>query len=143
MKMKELRSGELAKAAAVNLETIRFYERQNLLPKPPRTAAGHRVFPAAAVQRVRFIRRAQTLGFSLKEIKELLALSVARGTNCETVRERAEKKIGDIEQKTAALETMRNALRKLADSCRGRGPLAKCPILECLGSGKEMSGDAG
>ena len=143
MKMKELRSGELAKAAAVNLETIRFYERQNLLPKPPRTAAGHRVFPAAAVQRVRFIRRAQTLGFSLKEIKELLALSVARGTSCETVRERAEKKIGDIEQKIAALETIKKALRKLAESCSGRGPLTKCPILECLGSEKEMNYDVG
>ena len=141
--MKELRSGELAKAAAVNLETIRFYERQNLLPKPPRTAAGYRVFPAEAVQRLRFIRRAQTLGFSLKEIKELLALSVTRGTSCQTVRVRAEKKIADIEQKITALEAMRKALRKLADSCRGRGPLAKCPILQCLGSEKEMNCHAG
>src|SRR5258708_1123965 len=131
MKMKELRSGELARAAAVNSETIRFYERENLLPKPPPTAAGYRVFPATSVRRVRFIRRAQTLGFSLKEIKELLALSVARGTSCETVRERAEKKIGDIEQKIAALETIKKALRKLAESCSGRGPLTKCPILEC------------
>ena len=141
--MKELRSGELARAAAVNSETIRFYERENLLPKPPRTAAGYRVFPAEAVRRVRFIRRAQTLGFSLKEIKELLALSVARGTSCETVRERAEKKIGDIEQKIAALETIKKALRKLAESCSGRGPLTKCPILECLGSEKETNCHAG
>lgn len=67
--MNELTSGKLARAAGVNLETIRFYERQNLLPKPPRTATGYRAFPGDAVQRVRFIRRAQMLGFSLKEIK--------------------------------------------------------------------------
>lgn len=143
MKTKELRSGELAKGAGVNLETIRFYERQNLLPKPPRTAAGYRLFPADAIQRVRFIRRAQTLGFSLKEIQELLALSATRGTSCRSVRERAEKKIRDIEQKIAALGAMNGALRKLADSCTGRGPLAKCPILECLSGEKEMNCDLG
>lgn len=138
MKMKDLTSGSLAKAADVNLETIRFYERQNLIAKPPRTAAGYRVFPAEAVQRVRFIRRAQTLGFSLKEIKELLALSMTRGSSCRTVRERAERKVGDIEQKIAALEAMKKALRKLAKTCSGNGLLTKCPILECLGSGKEI-----
>lgn len=141
MKTKELRSGELAKAAGVNLETIRFYERQNLLPKPPRTAAGYRLFPADAVRRVRFIRHAQTLGFSLKEIQELLALSTTRGTSCKNVRERAQKKIQDIEQKIAALEAMNKTLRKLADSCVGRGPLARCPILECLSRDKEMNCD--
>ncbi|MCI0538855.1 MAG: heavy metal-responsive transcriptional regulator [Verrucomicrobiales bacterium] len=117
MKTRELHSGELAKAAGVNLETIRFYERQTLLPKPPRTAAGYRPFPAEAVQRVRFIRRAQTLGFSLKEIRELLALSATRGTSCKSVRERAEKKIREVDQKIAALEAMNRALRTLADSC--------------------------
>ena len=141
MKTKELRSGELAKAAGVNLETIRFYERQSLLPKPPRTTAGYRLFPADAVQRVRFIRRAQTLGFSLKEIRELLALSSTRSTSCKTVRERAEKKMRDIQEKISALEAMNRALRKLADSCTGRGPLARCPILECLSGKKEMNCD--
>ncbi len=139
--MNTLASGKLAKASGVKLETIRFYERQNLLPKPPRTAAGYRTFPADAVQRVRFIRRAQSLGFSLKEIKELLALSTARGASCKTVRDRAEKKMQDIEQKIAALEAMNKALRTLADSCRGRGSLAKCPILECLSGEKEMNCD--
>lgn len=143
MKMKELRSGDLAKAAGVNLETIRFYERQKLLPKPPRTAAGYRLFPADAVQRVRFIRRAQTLGFSLREIRELLALSPTTGASCKTVRERAENKIQDIEQKIAALEAMSKALRKLTDSCSGRGPLTRCPILECLSGEKEMNCDLG
>lgn len=139
--MNILSSGKLAKAAGVNLETIRFYERQNLLSKPPRTAAGYRVFPADAIQRVRFIRRAQSLGFSLKEIKELLALSVARGASCGTVRQRAEKKISEIEEKIMALEAMKKALSKLASTCAGRGPVTRCPILECLGSEKEMACD--
>ena len=140
--MNTLTSGKLARASGVNLETIRFYERQNLLSKPPRTAGGYRAFPADAVQRVRFIRRAQTLGFSLREIKELLALSVVRGVSCATVRERAERKIKEIEGKIASLEAMRKALRKLAGACAGRGPVSRCPILECLGSEKEMSCDA-
>jgi MerR family transcriptional regulator, copper efflux regulator len=137
--MNALTSGQLARASGVNLETIRFYERQNLLPKPPRTAAGYRVFPADAVQRVRFIRRAQTLGFSLKEVRDLLALNVARGVSCGTVRQRAERKICEIESKIAALEAMRKALTSLANACAGRGPVTQCPILECLGSEKEMS----
>ena len=136
--MEHLTSGKLAKTAGVNLETIRFYEREALLPKPPRTAAGYRHFPAEAIQRVRFIRRAQTLGFSLKEIKELLALSAARGTSCATVRHRAERKVAEIEQKITALAAMKKALQKLAEACSGRGPVTRCPILECLGSEEEV-----
>lgn len=136
--MEPLTSGKLAQEAGVNLETIRFYEREKLLSNPPRTAAGYRLFPVEAVQRVRFIRRAQTLGFTLKEIKDLLALSGNRGTSCATVRERAERKIREIEQKLAALSAMKNALEELSGTCRGRGPVWRCPILECLGSEKEI-----
>lgn len=133
-----LTSGKLAKQAGVNLETIRFYEREKLLPKPPRTPAGYRLFPADAVQRVRFVRRAQTLGFTLKEIKELLALSGARGSSCETVRDRTKRKIDEIQEKIAALTAMKHALEELSESCTGRGPLARCPILDCLGSEQEI-----
>lgn len=136
--MQPLTSGRLAKQSGVNLETIRFYERQKLLPAPPRTAAGYRLFPADSVQRVRFIRRAQSLGFSLKEIKDLLALSAARGTSCATVRRRAQEKIAEVERKIAALQSMHRALHALAEACSGRGPATHCPILECLGSEKEM-----
>ena len=136
--METLTSGRLAKAAGVNLDTIRFYERQGLLAKPPRTASGYRHFSFDAIQRVRFIRRAQTLGFSLKEIKELLALSAARRTSCATVRQRAEGKITEIEQKIRALNAMKQALTKLAEACSGRGPVRQCPILECLGSDEEV-----
>ena len=136
--MEALTSGKLAKAARVNLDTIRFYERQGLLPKPPRTASGYRHFSADAIQRVRFISRAQTLGFSLKEIKELLALSAAQRTSCATVRQRAERKIVEIEQKIRDLDGMKQALMKLAEACSGRGPVTQCPILECLGSDEEV-----
>lgn len=138
MDMKTLTSGKLARAAGVNLETIRYYERQALLPSPPRTAAGYRNFPAESVQRVRFIRRAQTLGFSLKEIKELLAFGNRRRTSCATIRHRAEKKITEIEQKITALNAMKSALKQLADACSGSGPIAHCPILECLNSDEEV-----
>jgi len=136
--MEALTSGRLAKEADVNLETIRFYEREKLLPKPPRTAAGYRLFPAEAIQRVRFIRRAQTLGFTLKEIRELLALSQSRRASCETVRQRAERKLVEIEGKITALVAMKGALTELSANCRGRGPVTRCPILECLSSEKEI-----
>jgi MerR family copper efflux transcriptional regulator len=110
---------------------VRYYERRGLLLKPPRTASGYRVFPAEAVQILRFIRRAQELGFSLAEIRELLALRVSKTSSAE-VRKRAETKISDIEKKIKSLEYMRNSLRKLAASCDGCGPVSQCPILEGL-----------
>lgn len=136
--METLTSGKLARRASVNLETIRFYEREELLPSPPRTAAGYRLFPAEAVQRVRFIQRAQTLGFTLKEVRELLALSSSRGTSCATVQERARRKIVEVEGKIAALNAIKNVLMELSQTCTGRGPVTQCPILECLSSEKEM-----
>ena len=97
MKMKSLTIGHLATEAGVNLETVRYYERQGLLPKPPRGAAGCRLLPAEAARRLRFIRRAQELGFSLREIRELLSLRVSRTTTSAEIRARAEAKISDIE----------------------------------------------
>ncbi len=131
---KGLTSGKLARAAGVNLETIRFYERRGLLPSPPRSAAGYRYFSAEAVQRVRFIRRAQTLGFSLQEIGELLALSGVRQGRCATVRARAQSKIVEIERKVEALNAMRKALQELVAACRSNVPIKHCPILQSLNS---------
>ncbi len=125
-------SSELAKRSAVNLETIRYYERQGLLPKPPRSAAGYRLFSLAEVRRVRFIKRAQELGFSLKEIKELLALRVTPGTTSADVRKRAEAKIADIEEKVQTLRAMQQALTRLTATCCGDGAISECPILESL-----------
>lgn len=126
-------AGELARRAGVNLETLRYYERRGLLPKPPRTPAGYRSFPAGSVGRVRFIKHAQALGFTLAEIKELLALRVDPDTTCADVRQRAEAKVLDIEQRIASLRAMKTALMRLAASCSARGPASECSILESLG----------
>ncbi len=128
---------QLAKRSAVSLETIRYYERQGLLLKPPRSTAGYRLFPLDDVRRVRFIRRAQELGFSLKEIKELLALRVTPGTTTADVRKRAEAKITDIEEKVQTLRAMKKALTRLTATCCGDGSISECPILESLSVEKE------
>ncbi len=130
--MKPLTIGHLAREAGVNLETVRYYERQGLLAKPPRSASGYRLFPSDAARRLRFIRRAQELGFSLKEIRELLSLRVSRRTTSANIRTRAEAKLVDIEAKIKSLESMKKTLRKLTRVCDGRSPVAQCPILESL-----------
>jgi MerR family mercuric resistance operon transcriptional regulator len=122
----------LARLGGVNLETIRYYEREGLLPRPPRTRSGYRIFPSAAAQRLRFIKRAQQLGFSLSEIRELLALRVKQGTKRDQIRARADAKIADIEQKIQTLTAMKRALAQLTTQCSGCGPISECPILESL-----------
>ena len=130
--MKSLTIGRLAKEAGVNLETVRFYERRGLLPRPPRSASGYRLFPAEAARRLRFIRRAQELGFSLKEVGELLSLRVSRRTTSAAIRARAEAKIADIQRKISSLESMKKTLQKLTKVCDGCASLAECPILDSL-----------
>ena len=111
---------------------MRYYERRGLMPKPPRSASGYRLFPAEASRRLRFIRRAQELGFSLREISDLLSLRVSRTTTSAEIRARAEAKIADIEAKIRTLESMKKTLRKLTKVCARCVPAAKCPILESL-----------
>lgn len=132
--MDRLTIGELAKRGGVNLETIRYYERLGLLPTPPRTASGYRAFPGEAVSRIHFIKRSQELGFSLKEIGELLDLRVAPGGTQADVRERAQAKISDIEEKISTLRSMKRALERLSATCCGEGAASDCPILESLSS---------
>ncbi len=127
-----LKIGEVANRAGVNLQTIRYYEREGLLPEPPRLASGYRMFPEDAVRRVRFIKRAQELGFTLSEIKELLALRVDQHRRSADVRTLAEAKITDIEQKIRTLQAMKRILKQLAERCPGCGPTSECPILESL-----------
>ena len=129
--------GQLARQAGIGVETVRFYEREGLVPVPPRRASGYRQYPVDAVRRLQFIRRAKALGFSLQEIAELLALRVDRRTTCADVRARAAAKIDSIEQKIEDLQRVRAALEKLSRSCRGRGPVAECPLLEALEHGDE------
>lgn len=131
--MKALTIGRLAREAGVNLETVRYYERRGLLAKPPRSASGYRLFPLEAAGRLRFIRRAQELGFSLGEIRELLSLRVSQTAKSADVRRRAEAKIADIDARIKSLDSMKRTLRKLTNACEGCGPVAECPILESLG----------
>src|SRR5260370_41974275 len=130
--MEGLTTAKLANEGGVNIETIRYYERHGLLPKPPRTHSGYRVFSEDAVKRLRFIRHAQNLGFSLKEIKELLALRVRPGSSCVDVRRKAEAKIVDVESKVQHLQTIKKALQNLTKTCAGKGPVSTCSILEAL-----------
>lgn len=136
-----LRTGELATRAGVNIQTLRFYERRGLLEKPPRQESGYREYPANSVQLVRFIKRAQGLGFSLQEIKELLTLRNDGGVRCSDVRETAEVKISDINSKVQQLEAMRRALTLLVDSCR-QGRSGHCPLLESLDDRPKESAEA-
>jgi len=131
-KAKAFTIGRLASEVGINLETVRFYEREGLLKKPPRSRNGYRQFPVDSIRRLRFIRRAQDLGFSLNEIRELLALRASSGTSCEEICRLAEAKLADVEAKITTLESLRDSLRKLAKSCPRCAPLSDCPILECL-----------
>ncbi len=127
--------GTLAERSSVGVETIRFYERQGLLPKPARTVSGYRSYPEDAVERVRFIRRAKELGFTLEEIGELLALKVSHGKSCESVRQRALDKVTDIDKKMRDLRKMRRALDALVQRCSGHEGIDDCTILDALSHG--------
>ena len=125
----------LAEAAGVNPQTIRYYERRGLIPKPPRSSSGYRVFPPDTLRRVRFIKQAQALGFTLKEISSLLELRVRRGVSCQDIRRRTREKIENIRLKIESLERMEEALTHLASRCQGSGPVEECPILDALDGG--------
>jgi Hg(II)-responsive transcriptional regulator len=124
--------GELAKQAAVGQETIRFYEREGLIPEPPRTASGYRQYPADTVARLRFILRAKELGFSLREIGELISLRLREYTCRADVREQASEKIRDLDAKIRDLQRMRSRLVDLQAACMNQGISDECPILQAL-----------
>lgn len=130
--IRPLTIGQVADRAGIGVETVRFYERAGLIPLPARKASGYRQYDESTVSRLRFIRRAKDLGFTLKEIAALLALRHEPATTAADVKREAEQKIAEIDRKIRSLRQMRNALRKLADSCPGHGPTSECPILEAL-----------
>ncbi|HUF13914.1 MAG TPA: MerR family DNA-binding protein [Longimicrobiales bacterium] len=130
--MKGLRSGEVAVRAGIGLEALRFYERRGLVPVPPRAGNGYREFPVETVARIRFIQRAQQLGFSLEEIGELLGLRVEADVDCEGVRVRAEAKLAEVEEKIRDLERIRSTLGELVQTCLDQGSSGDCPILAAL-----------
>ena len=127
-----MKIGQLAQRSGVNIDTVRYYEREGLLPKAQRLSSGYRVYDDSDVKRLRFVRRAKGLGYTLVEIRELIDLSGHRDDDMATLKTVALGKIADIEAKMAELERIRAALEALAASCPGHGALEQCPILNAL-----------
>ena len=132
--MNGLTIGRLAKQVSIGIETIRFYERQGLIEPPPRTDSNYRVYPEEEVNRLRFIKRAKNLGFTLSEIKELLFIRHDPHATKADIKNRTLNKIEDVKQKISDLTRIKMSLEHLASSCDGHGPLEECPILEALDS---------
>ena len=127
-----MRIGELAKRAGVAIDTVRYYEREGLIPPPVRRASGYRDYLDTDVDRLRFMRRAKGLGFTLQEIRDLLGLTATSGEDMATLKARAEAKLHDVEDRIQALNRMRDALQGLVAACPGHGALERCPILAAL-----------
>ena len=130
--MGQMTIGRVAGEAGVSVQTVRYYERRGLIPRPPRLASGYRLYPEETVRLIRFIRHAKELGFSLVEVSELLSLRLSPEAPCSEVKRRARAKLKDIEGRMATLGRMKKALEKLERECAGRGPVTECPILEAL-----------
>ncbi len=131
--MKTMTISKIAKEAGVGVETVRFYERKGLVQQPPKpSTGGYRIYPAETVERIRFIRQAQELGFSLREIEELLSLRMAPSTDCADVRERAQTKLNEVKHKIAQMKRIQAALEQLIAACPGQGTLQVCSIIEAI-----------
>jgi Hg(II)-responsive transcriptional regulator len=128
-----MRIGEVAAEARVGVQTLRYYERRGLLPRPRRQSSGQRTYEAGAVQRVRFIKRAQDLGFTLDEIDALLGLWADSAKSCQAVENRAAETLERINAKIRDLRQMQRALAQYVTACRDRHALDECPLLEALG----------
>ncbi len=130
--MSLLTIGHIAKRSGVTVETIRFYEKQGLLAEPERSASGYRQYPEDTIKRVRFIQRAKYVGFTLKDIAELLTLRREPGSSCADVKLHASRKIDEVDRKLEELQRIRKALVSMVLKCSGSGGLDQCPILEEL-----------
>ncbi len=124
--------GQVAAAADVNIQTIRYYERRGLFAAPRRTPSGYREYATDAVSRLRFIKHAQELGFSLTEIQELLGLRVRHGAACDVVEQKTRQKIELVQHRIRDLQRMKRTLERLATACAARRPTDECPILDAL-----------
>jgi MerR family copper efflux transcriptional regulator len=124
--------GAVAKRVGVAIDTIRYYEREGLLPEPVRRASGYRSYDESAVAQLRFIRRAKLLGFTLEEIRDLLALSADRQRGVEAVKQRAQHRLAAIEMRIVELQRVRDGLEQLVEACPGHGAPEDCPILRAL-----------
>lgn len=132
-----MKIGQVASQAGVNIDTLRYYERRGLLDEPERRPSGYREYPPDTVRLIRFIKRAQDLGFTLAEIEELLTLRDGRGQRRGDVRAMAQAKLRDIDEKLARLQSMRSAVYGLIESCECSRGRPSCPILEALDDPEE------
>ena len=130
--MNTLSIGQVAKQTGIGIETIRFYERKGLIDEPPRRESGYRQYTDDVIRQLTFIQQAKTLGFSLNEIQELLSLRSQPGVSSREIKQMAETKLDDIEQKIKMLKRMQKSLKNLVDQCPGVGPTDECPIIEAL-----------
>ena len=124
--------GKLAQAAGVGVETIRFYQKRGLLQQPNRSGSGYRIYQPDDVARIRFIKHAQSVGFTLKEIADLIQLEQDSRSRCGDLKVRADEKIRLIDEKIAELNRMRNELAQLSSSCASDQPLSECKLIGCL-----------
>ena len=127
-----MKIGELSSLSGLSVDTIRFYEKQDLIPPPRRTDANYRMYDADTPRRLIFIRKARDLGFTLQEIGQLLALSEDGHAGAGDVKERAQAKLRDLDRKISEMKAMRLSLEKLVSTCSGDGPSYECPILAAL-----------
>ncbi len=133
-----MKTGELAEKAGVNVQTVRYYERRNLLPGPERTESGYRSYDERDLLRLRFILRAKNLGFTLSEVKELLDLRADPDRTVADVRQRALDKIADTEAKIRDLEGIRSALRRLVDACDAHDSIEQCALMHAIGAEEDF-----
>lgn len=124
--------GKIAKQAGISVETIRFYERKGLLQEPQRKESGYRQYQEEDIRKLVFIQHAKNLGFSLNEIRDLMSLQSDSRSTSREVKNMAENKLQDIEEKIKMLQRMRRTLKHLVDKCPGEGPTSECPILDAL-----------
>jgi Hg(II)-responsive transcriptional regulator len=129
-----MRTKEVAQRAQVNVQTLRYYERRGLLDRPPRTPAGYRDYPHSAVHLLRFVKRAQELGFSLADIEGLLHLADGGPDSCDRVRAMAAQKMADLERRIADLQALHGGLARLVETCERPRSERDCPILHELGA---------
>ena len=129
---KEMKIGELATRSGLSVDTIRFYEKQGLLPSPRRSASNYRLYSSDAPRRLVFIRKARDLGFTLQEIGQLLRLSEDRHAGAADVKDRAMAKLDDLDRRIAEMKAMRESLQRLVGACSGLGDTDHCPILAAL-----------
>jgi DNA-binding transcriptional MerR regulator len=127
-----MRIGELARASGMTPDRVRFYEREGLLPSAHRTAANYRDFSPDALTRLEFVREARRLGFTVREVAELLALRAAGPADCETLRARAQKKLSDLDDQIRRLQAARRALRDLIHGCTDSRPAAECATVRTV-----------